>query len=126
MDRVPRPLDVFDRARYGSHQALSFDGSVILHWNYDHEEGVVNFAVEAPTTGWTGIGISPSGSMLGADIMLGWMDPLGGVHFQDRMALAYAMPPIDASQDLYDIRVGQILVDLADRNATSFKSVPPI
>lgn len=24
--------------------------------------------------------------------MLGWMDALGGVHFQDRMAVAYAMP----------------------------------
>ncbi|CAL4133676.1 unnamed protein product, partial [Meganyctiphanes norvegica] len=60
---------------------------------------------QVATTGYVGLGFSPSGGMGGADIALGWIDNSGFVHFHDRFAEGNTQPMIDDSQD-YDLLGG--------------------
>jgi len=43
--------------------------------------------------------------MIGSDIVLGWVDDVAGtVSLTDRKASATAQPPIDPTQDIFDVR----------------------
>ena len=50
-----------------------------LHWSVNHADKSIKFAAEVKTTGWIGFGISKglTGKMLGADIVIGWVDSAG-------------------------------------------------
>ena len=55
-----------------------------LYWNL-LEDDIIEFGIEANTTGWIAIGLSPTGGMPYSDIMLGWVDDDDGtVTLQDR------------------------------------------
>ena len=55
-----------------------------LYWNL-LENDIIEFGIEANTTGWIAIGLSPTGGMPYSDIMLGWVDDNDGtVTLQDR------------------------------------------
>ncbi|XP_055346152.1 DBH-like monooxygenase protein 2 homolog [Paramacrobiotus metropolitanus] len=62
-------------------------------------EDRIEFQVTAPTTGWFGLGLSPSGSMRGADILVGWIDENGKGHIEDRYAPDFIEPTLDPQQD---------------------------
>ena len=55
-----------------------------LHWTVNRTEKKIYFAVQVNTTGWIGLGFSQglSGQMKGADIVMGWVDKNGTVHFK--------------------------------------------
>lgn len=49
--------------------------------------------------GWIGWGLSVSGQMKGADMIIGWIDSQGNKHFTDRHAMGHRIPLIDKHQD---------------------------
>ena len=55
-----------------------------LYWSIKDADKSIHFAVEVNTTGWVGFGISAglSGSMKGADMVIGWVDSQGKGHLQ--------------------------------------------
>ena len=52
-------------------------GSYRLHWSFDVEEQSIRFAVNVSTTGWVGLGLSPTGGMPNSDIVIGWVNDQG-------------------------------------------------
>ena len=63
---------------------LDPNGQYQLYWNYNLTAGTISFAVRVQTTGWVGFGLSPNGQMPGSDVVIGWVDSNGGVHFHVR------------------------------------------
>ena len=55
-----------------------------LYWSVKDSDKSIHFAVEVATAGWIGFGISAglSGSMIGADIAIGWVDSQGKGHLK--------------------------------------------
>ena len=45
-----------------------------LHWNFTRATETIYFAVNVSTTGWVGFGLSPTGAMVGSDVVIGWVD----------------------------------------------------
>ena len=71
-------------ASYRFSAALDPNGQYELYWNYNLTAGTISFAVRVQTAGWVGFGLSPNGQMPGSDIVIGWVDSNGGVHFHVR------------------------------------------
>ena len=69
----------YDHAAY-----LDPDEKFKLYWSVKDVDESIHFAVEVKTTGWVGFGISAglSGSMKGADIVMGWVDSQGKGHLK--------------------------------------------
>jgi hypothetical protein len=90
--------NAWDPASYTDSQALS--DTFTLHWRVDTTYGYLYLAMEANTTGWLGFGIGEptSGSMPGADMVIGWLADDGG-HVQDRFAVAKSEPLLDSCQN---------------------------
>ena len=59
----------------------------ILHWSFNFHNKSIRFAVNVKTRGWVGFGLSPSGSMEGADIVMGWIKDSGEATLEVRSAL---------------------------------------
>ena len=107
--------------KYRFSASLDPEGQYKLYWSYNLTAQTVSFAVQVKTTGWVGFGISPSGGMVGSDVVIGWVESNGAVQFhvryqsmhvadsvrlnflclQDRYAEQQALPSIDASQDWF-------------------------
>jgi len=62
---------------------LQEDKQFKLYWSH-LDDDVINIGMEANTTGWIAIGLSPNGGMEHSDIMIGWVDDDGSVTLQDR------------------------------------------
>lgn len=61
-------------SEYDHFVALDPSQKMKLYWTVNRAEESISFAVEAATTGWVGLGFSPStGRMKGADIVIGWV-----------------------------------------------------
>ncbi|KAG0721915.1 DBH-like monooxygenase protein 1 [Chionoecetes opilio] len=73
---------------------LDTQGSFLMLWT-PREDDIV-FEIQVGTTGYVGLGFSPTGGMTGADIVLGWVDD----NDQDTYAEANGAPTIDNSQDV--------------------------
>ena len=71
-------------ANYRFSATLDPNGQYQLYWNYNLTAGTILFAVRVQTTGWVGFGLSPNGQMPGSDVVIGWVDSNGGVHFHVR------------------------------------------
>ncbi len=52
-----------------------------LHWGFNVEAKTIKFAVNVSTTGWVGLGLSPTGGMSNSDIVIGWVNDQGQVFF---------------------------------------------
>ena len=69
------------RAVHGQHKNMHFsrsekldeDGDVVLEWDPTDDENVT-FRVTAKTLGYVGLGFNDKGHMMGADIVLAWVD----------------------------------------------------
>lgn len=60
---------------FQNREQLDSQGKVFLGWEFDLETNLITFEMEVETTGWVGLGISPSGSMVGADIFIAGVNP---------------------------------------------------
>eukprot|EP00947_MAST-08B_sp_MAST-8B-sp1_P002487 g2487.t1 len=95
-------VSAFNAADYSHSLFLDANNKVKLHWKEDAANSIMSFALDAPTTGWVGLGFSPNGGMAGADIGLGWLKN-GAVSFDDRFATGTSMPVIDSTTaDMFD------------------------
>ena len=63
---VPTPSETFS-----SSTALVKDDIYHLFWKSDNMS--ITFEVHAKVKGWVGFGLSPTGSMENADIVIGWV-----------------------------------------------------
>lgn len=66
--------------QYANEETLDGQGRYILRWNLLPESESIEFEVEADTTGFVGFGISPSGTMTGADIFIGGVHSNGTIY----------------------------------------------
>lgn len=88
------PLD----HREFTHQAfMDREANYLMKWTPQEHDILIE--VQVATTGYVGLGFSPSGGMAMADMALGWVDASGFVHFHDRFALGNSQPYIDETQD---------------------------
>ena len=71
-------------ATYRFSATLDPNGQYEVYWNYNLTAGTISFAVRVQTTGWVGFGLSPNGQMPGSDVVIGWVDCNGGMHFHVR------------------------------------------
>ena len=59
------------------------DGEVYtLHWGFDVGAKTIRFAVNVSTTGWVGLGLSPTGGMPNSDVVIGWVNDGGQAFLQ--------------------------------------------
>ena len=65
--------------KYPFHVALSTDPTYQydLYWKVDLDKDMIEFAINASTTGWIGFGLSPNGQMPGSDVLIGWINDDG-------------------------------------------------
>ncbi|XP_019953089.2 DBH-like monooxygenase protein 2 homolog [Paralichthys olivaceus] len=76
---------------------LDLNQLVCLEWGFDKLQGDITFKLTVNTTGWVGLGFSPSGIMKGADMVIGGVGPSGN-YFTDRHATGKSMPLVDTHQ----------------------------
>ncbi|XP_040166788.1 MOXD1 homolog 2-like [Anopheles arabiensis] len=83
---------------------VDFDPNYRLLWSVDSAE--VTFEIQARTLGYVGVGFSRDGTLIGADLAVGWIDQ-GHVYLQDRHIRpdSDGEPIYDASQD-YTLLLG--------------------
>ena len=48
-----------------------------LYWGFDVEAETIRFAVNVSTSGWVGLGLSPTGGMPNSDVVIGWVNDEG-------------------------------------------------
>ena len=63
------------RAKYPFSTVLFNQGEQYyeLHWSFTRATETIYFAVNVSTTGWVGFGLSPTGAMVGSDVVIGWV-----------------------------------------------------
>ncbi|XP_068433572.1 DBH-like monooxygenase protein 2 homolog [Clinocottus analis] len=76
---------------------LDQDHMVCLKWGFDNPQGTITFELVVNTTGWVGLGFSPNGGMIGADIVIGGVGP-DGRYFADYHGKGKFMPVLDEQQ----------------------------
>ncbi|XP_067947435.1 DBH-like monooxygenase protein 1 homolog [Watersipora subatra] len=69
-----------------------------VSWTVEGE--TITFTVTCETTGWVGLGFSPSGSMADADIIVAWVADDGSSYLLDMSATSNSLPIKDTSQDV--------------------------
>ena len=81
-----------------------------LYWS-NLEDDVIELGIEAESTGWIAVGISPNGGMVNSDIILAWVDDANSsVHLEDRhTGDTESMPLLDAQQNLELIAGEQVI-----------------
>ena len=90
----------------------------LLCWKVDWSDRSITFSAKVATTGWIGLGFSPTGFMPNSDVVIGWVkDGQGYLKVgttpcfcirsaaysfvsQDRFATARSQPPIDDIQNV--------------------------
>ncbi|XP_069057999.1 putative DBH-like monooxygenase protein 2 [Pleurodeles waltl] len=81
-------------------KVLDTEGAVLLLWDFNKTAEEITFELQARTTGWVGFGLSPSGGMAGADIVIGGVSPSSTqTYFKDYHGVGEAIPVQDATQN---------------------------
>ncbi|KAL3871757.1 hypothetical protein ACJMK2_039735 [Sinanodonta woodiana] len=73
-------------------------GNFILFWKFNDTH--ITFEVHVKTYGYVGFGLSDSGKMYPADVVVGWVKD-GVTHFKDYHTTAHAPPVLDKQQDWF-------------------------
>ena len=60
--------------------AVLREGVYTLHFDVQAEN--IRFAVNVSTTGWVGLGLSPTGGMANSDVVIGWVNGNGQAFLQ--------------------------------------------
>ena len=53
-----------------------------MFYTIDEDDKLLSIAIHVQTTGWVGLGLSPTGQMPGSDVVIGWVDNSGASFFQ--------------------------------------------
>ncbi|KAM0729537.1 MOXD1-like protein 1 [Formica fusca] len=87
--------------KFTRYEKLDEDGDVILEWDPSDDEEVT-FRVTAKILGYVGIGFNEKSHMMGADILLAWVDDhTGVVNLLDSHGIEMKAAPVaDTSQDV--------------------------
>jgi hypothetical protein len=85
----PLALGLFDPSEFPQSAFLDESVSYHLRWRSNETTKTVHFLVVTNTTGWSGLGLSESGGMLGADMAVWWIDTNGEKVFSDRNTMGY-------------------------------------
>ncbi|CAK8671829.1 DBH-like monooxygenase protein 1 isoform X2 [Clavelina lepadiformis] len=84
---------------YTNKISLSNAEDFILYWSFNDTH--ITFEMHAKTTGWLGIGISPTGGMANSDIFVGWVKN-GVATLTDRHGQEFnGYPPKDPMQNVH-------------------------
>lgn len=95
---------VFSCRRLASHgwqQEAKLDehGDVRMYWTADVKKNVLLVEIQGRTLGYVAMGISVTGTMKNADLLIGYVDHLGTAHVIDYWADKNGPPIKDESQD---------------------------
>ncbi|XP_062516134.1 DBH-like monooxygenase protein 1 homolog [Corticium candelabrum] len=71
----------------------------LLCWKVDWSDRSITFSAKVATTGWIGLGFSPTGFMPNSDVIIGWVKDSQG-YLKDRFATARSQPQIDDIQNV--------------------------
>lgn len=71
----------------------------LLSWSVNHYLEEITFEVEVETKGYVGFGVSPSGSMAGADIFIAGVHDNGTSYHGDYHAASNTRPTLDSHSD---------------------------
>ncbi|XP_065899415.1 putative DBH-like monooxygenase protein 2 [Dysidea avara] len=85
--------------QYDCKLQLDSAGNYTMFYTIDEDDKLLSIAIHVQTTGWVGLGLSPTGQMPGSDVVIGWVDNSGASFFQDRYAFDRTIPRYDGSQD---------------------------
>ncbi|XP_069946519.1 DBH-like monooxygenase protein 1 homolog [Cherax quadricarinatus] len=85
-------------------------GNVVLFWTVDVKKNVLMVEIQGRTLGYVALGISPNGTMEGADLLIGYVDYEGEPHVLDYFV--DLRDPDDCIVDLRDPK--DCKVDLRD------------
>ncbi|XP_056009644.1 uncharacterized protein LOC130051597 [Ostrea edulis] len=89
--RYPTPSEAFPK-----HVVLDSAGNYHLFWKFNSTH--ITFEAHVKTHGYVGLGLSPSGKMYPADVVIGWVRH-GHTYLKDRHSTGHFEPLVDASQD---------------------------
>ncbi|XP_078510093.1 DBH-like monooxygenase protein 2 [Lissotriton helveticus] len=80
---------------------LDPEGRVVLRWDFNKTTEEITFELQVATTGWIGFGLSPSGGMAGADIVIGGVSPASNqtTYFADYHGIGEVPPVKDTVQN---------------------------
>ncbi|XP_078507306.1 putative DBH-like monooxygenase protein 2 [Lissotriton helveticus] len=80
---------------------LDPEGRVLLRWDFNKTTEKITFELQVKTTGWIGFGLSPSGGMTGADIVIGGVSPASNptTYFADYHGIGEVPPVQDMVQN---------------------------
>lgn len=93
---------------YTNRQIVTLDPSLFqIFWKRIGTDQI-QFELHCRTLGWVGFGVSPDGTMRGADIAKGWVKN-GVPFFFDMHAVTFGPPVVDSNQDL--TRLASVEVD---------------
>jgi len=82
------------------------DGTYSSTWSINGD--TIFYTITAQTTGWVGLGLSPTGNMPNSDIIVGWVDDnTNAVVVLDRFAYDTVMPVLDKEQNILQPITGQ-------------------
>ncbi|XP_062515545.1 DBH-like monooxygenase protein 1 homolog [Corticium candelabrum] len=70
-----------------------------LCWKVDWSDRFITFSANVSTTGWIGLGFSPTGFMTDSDMIIGWVKD-GRGYLQDRFATGRVEPLLDENQNV--------------------------
>ncbi|XP_069098968.1 putative DBH-like monooxygenase protein 2 isoform X2 [Pleurodeles waltl] len=95
------PLVLGQLADLRFNKTLDTEGRVLLLWDFNKTTEEITFALHVRTTGWIGFGLSPSGGMTGADIVIGGVSPSSNqsTYFADYHGIGEVTPVRDAVQN---------------------------
>ncbi|XP_045129349.1 DBH-like monooxygenase protein 1 homolog [Portunus trituberculatus] len=88
-------------ASHGWQQEAALDdrGDVRMYWTVDVKKNVLLLEIQGRTLGYVAMGISLTGTMKGADLLIGYVDYMGKPHVLDYWADKNGPPILDNSQD---------------------------
>ena len=107
----------YDRWQYLDGQSQNY----LLCWKVDWSDKTIIFMTKVATTGWVGLGFSPTGFMPNSDVVIGWVKNgdgylsvriafefasnysrmvCPGLQLQDRFAVSHTLPSIDDIQNV--------------------------
>ena len=78
---IPLSLGIKDLSATYPFNVSLVEDEYYLYWNFTKASESIQFAVRVKTTGWIGFGLSPSGQMIGSDVIIGWIDDEGTAYF---------------------------------------------
>ena len=88
-------------------QQITNDDTFLFTWSINSEEQLIKFELDVKTTGWVGLGISPTGTMINSDMFIGYIQKDGKTIMNDRFSTSHLVPSLDTDlggkDDLTDV-----------------------